>query len=112
MKRLLLILLLASCGCAKMTMSTACPAASIGVGFALAGSTVGNQAVAMLGAAVSAGKIAAMAKAGAGPTPVTTATMSYEYFPIFGADSGNLLCIQPQQQTIVVTSPPATVVQQ
>jgi len=105
-------LLLAASGCAKIALSTTCPAGNIGVGFGLAGSTVGNQAIAMLGAAVSGAKVAAMAKAGAvGAPSTTTATMSYEYSPIFGADSGTLTCVMPPQQTVVVTSPPAAVVQ-
>ena len=109
------VLAVSLAGCAKISLTTQCPATSIGAGFALSGSTVGNQAIAMLGSAVGAAKLAAMAKAykDAGvamPAPITD-TMTYTYAPIFGADSGNLTCIQPQQQTVVVTSAPAAVVQ-
>jgi hypothetical protein len=92
-------------GCAKVTLTTSCPVNSTGVSFALAGSTVGNQAIAMLGAVASGAKVMA------GPTSTgTSATMTYEYLPIFGADSGSLDCTQPPIQTVVVTSPPAQVV--
>jgi len=95
-------------GCADITESTTCPAGSIGVSFALSGSTIGNQAIAMLGTAVSGATLAA--KEGAATPPATTATMTYKYIPIFGADSGSLTCIQTPQQTVVVTSAPASIV--
>jgi hypothetical protein len=107
MKRLtVLVLALALAGCATVNMSTSCPANSTGVGFALAGSTVGNTALSMLGTAAAAGMLAPKAGVPAG----TTATMSYRYIPVFGADSGSLTCIQPPQQTVIVTSPPASIV--
>lgn len=107
MKRLaVLFLALALAGCATVNMSTSCPANSTGVSFALAGSTVGNTALSMLGTAMATGMLAPKA----GVAPGTTATMSYHYLPIFGADSGSLNCVQPPQQTIVVTSAPASVV--
>ncbi len=100
---------LALAACAKISLTTTCPATSTGVGFALAGSTVGNTALSMLGTAVSGAKLAA--KEGAAAPAGTTATMSYDYFPVFGADSGSLTCTQPPQTTTVVTSPPASIVQ-
>jgi hypothetical protein len=106
LKTLLVIFLCALLGCAKITLNTVCPPTSTGVGFALAGSTVGNTALSMLSTAASGGMLAARAGA---PTS-TNATMSYEYFPIFGADSGSLSCTQPPTQTTVVTSPPASIV--
>ena len=106
------VLAVSLAGCADITQEVVCPANSIGVSFALAGSTVGNQAIAMLGAYVSAGKAAALAKEGvASVAPVTGGKMSYKYLPIFGADSGSLTCVMPQQQNVIVTSPPASVVQ-
>jgi hypothetical protein len=95
-------------GCAKLALDTTCPAGSIGVSFALAGSTIGNQAIAMLGTAVSGATLAA--KQGDTTPPATKGTMTYEYVPIFGADSGSLTCIQAPQQTVVVTSAPASIV--
>jgi hypothetical protein len=107
MKRFtVLILAFALMGCATVNMSTSCPANSTGVGFALAGSTVGNTALSMLGTAAAAGMLAPKA----GVPAATTATMSYHYLPIFGADSGSLNCVQPPTQTVVVTSPPASIV--
>ena len=46
---------------------------------------------------------------GTAPAP-TSATMTYNYLPIFGADSGSLNCIQAPANTIVVTSAPASIV--
>lgn len=109
MRRILVLLLAAALmGCAKIQLSTQCPTNSTGVGFALAGSTIGNQALSMLGG------IASKAGVMAGPTdtaaPATTATLSYEYLAIWGPDSGSLACTIPPQQTVVVTSPPASIV--
>ncbi len=99
-------------GCAKVTLNTVCPATSTGVGFALAGSTVGNTAISMLGAAVAGGGGGGVkgTEGISSPPTATTATMTYSYLPIFGADSGSLTCTQPPAQTIVVASPPASVV--
>ena len=94
-------------GCATVTLNTSCPSTSTGVAFALAGSTVGNQVLSMLGSMGSTAGL--MAKQGAA-IPVTSATMTYKYFPIFGADSGSLNCTMPPQNTTVVTSPPASIV--
>lgn len=108
MRRLWVVpLALALAGCATITLNTACPTNSTGVSFALAGSTVGNTAISMLSTAALGAGVAA--KAGAVPA-TTNATMTYQYFPIFGQDSGSLNCVQPPTQTVVVTSPPATVV--
>ena len=108
MKRLTgLIMALVLAGCAQISMTTTCPATSTGVGFALAGSTIGNTALSMLGTAAAAGMLAP--KAGA-TVPGTSATMTYNYLPVFGADSGSLNCVQPPQQTVIVTSAPASVV--
>jgi hypothetical protein len=107
MKRIaVLILALALSGCASITMTTSCPVTSTGVSFALAGSTVGNTALSMLGQAAAGGMLANKATA---PAP-TSATMTYNYLPIFGADSGSLNCIQAPANTIVVTSAPASIV--
>jgi hypothetical protein len=97
-------------GCAKISLSTQCPASSTGVSFALAGSTVGNQAIAMLGSAIGgAALMGAKQNTSADATPITN-TMSYEYFPIFGADSGSLTCIQSiAPPTVVTTGPPAAI---
>jgi hypothetical protein len=39
-----------------------------------------------------------------------TNTMSYEYLPIFGADSGSLTCIEPiAPPTVVTAGPPAAI---
>lgn len=95
-------------GCATVQLTTACPATSTGVSFALAGSTVGNQVLSMLGSMGS--KAGLMAPVGAPAAPTNTATMSYSYIPIFGADSGSLTCLMPIQTTTVVTSPPASIV--
>jgi len=114
MKILALILCLALSACATVTLTAACPASSTGVSFGLAGSTVGNQTLSMVGSAVSTGKLLAGAKEGnraSSPPAATSATMTYSYLPIFGSDSGSLACVQPPQQVIVVTSPPASVVQ-
>jgi hypothetical protein len=105
MKRLSLLLTLVVFGCAKISLTTTCPATSNGVSFALAGSTVGNQAIAMLGTALAGATL--MSKQGAADTaPVTTNTMSYEYVPIFGADSGSLTCIDPVAPPVVVSAGP------
>jgi hypothetical protein len=111
MKRLPLLALLALFGCATVTLNATCPATSTGVSFALAGSTVGNQAISMLGSALTAAKILGAPKdeASVAPPP-TSATMKYEYVPLFGADDGSLTCVQPIAQTTVVTSPPASIV--
>ena len=93
-------------GCAKISMTTTCPASSTGVGFALAGSTVGNQLLSMFGSAAAMGLMAPRAGAA---TPATTATMTYEYLAVFGADSGSLTCVSPPATTTVVTSPPASI---
>lgn len=106
MRRLWVLPLLVVVGCAKVTLNTTCPATSTGVGFALAGSTVGNQVLSMLGSMGTTAGV--LLKAGA--TAPTTATMTYSYIPIFGADSGSLTCVQPPQTTTVVTSPPASIV--
>lgn len=109
MRRLLISLLaVALVGCAKITLNTVCPATSTGVGFALSGSTVGNTVLSMLATGVTGGAIPM--KLGATPAQNTSATMTYNYLPIFGSDSGNLTCTSPPQQTVVVTSPPASVV--
>lgn len=111
MKRSISIIMLALLlsGCAEITLNTACPASSTGVSFALAGSTVGNTLISMLGqAATTAGLLAAKAPGTAQAT--TNATMTYRYVPIFGADSGSLTCTQAPTTTTVVTSPPASVV--
>jgi|SRR5580698_7980315 hypothetical protein len=100
-------------GCAKISLSTQCPATSLGVSFALAGSTVGNQAIAMLGSAIG-GAALMDKKTGSAPTDTTPTTivntMSYEYLPIFGADSGSLTCIAPvAPPTVVSTGPPPAI---
>lgn len=109
MKRVAVIVLaFALMGCAQVQLTAQCPAASTGVGFALAGSTVGNQVLSMLG---NMGQTAGlMAHAATAASPTTSATMTYSYLPIFGADSGSLTCVMPPQQTVVVTSPPASIV--
>ena len=99
---------LAFIGCAKVSLSTQCPANSTGVSFALAGSTVGNQLLSMLSSGLATGGLIAGARVGAAE-PATTATMSYEYIPIFGSDSGSLNCTAPPTTTTVVTSPPAQI---
>lgn len=96
-------------GCATVTLSTACPANSTGVSFALAGSTVGNQLLSMLSSGLATGGLIAGAREGAA-APATTATMKYQYIPIFGSDSGSLSCTSPPTTTTVVTSPPASIV--
>jgi len=109
MRRIAVVVLaIGLAGCAKITLTTTCPDTSTGVGFALSGSTVGNTALSMLGAAAQGAKFAA--KEGAAAPAGTSATMSYEYFPVFGADSGSLNCTQPPQSTVVVASPPASVI--
>lgn len=100
---------LAFVGCAKVSLSTQCPASSTGVSFALQGSTVGNQLLSMLSSGLATGGLIAGARLGA-QAPTTTATMSYEYVPIFGSDSGSLTCVSPPTTTTVVTSPPASIV--
>lgn len=108
MKRLaLMALALMVVGCAKITLTTQCPSNSTGVGFALAGSTVGNTALSLLSSAASSGLLAARTAA---VPQGSSASLTYNYFAVFGADSGSLTCTQPMQQTVVVTSPPATVV--
>src|SRR5277367_4248312 len=102
-------LALYSQGCAKVSLSTQCPANSTGVSFALQGSTVGNQLLSMLSSGLATGGLIAGARLGAA-APTTTATMSYEYVPIFGSDSGSLTCVSPPTTTTVVTSPPASIV--
>ena len=95
-------------GCAKVSLTTQCPANSTGVGFALAGSTVGNQVLSMLGA--MGGAAGMMARQG-DTAPTNTATMTYEYVPIFGADSGSLNCtMPPPAPTILNPGPPASFV--
>lgn len=107
MRRLWVVpLLVILAGCATVTLNTTCPATSTGVGFALAGSTVGNTALSMLNTAAAGGMLAARAGAA---TSTTNATMTYKYLPIFGADSGSLTCTQPPATTTVVTSPPAQI---
>ena len=97
-------------GCATITETVACPASSTGVNFALQGSTVGNQLLAMGQAA--AGAAGFMAKEGAA-APTTTATMKYTYIPIFGSDSGSLTCTQPAvPPTIITTGPPVAILHQ
>ena len=108
MRRLLPLLVLAFAGCAKVTMNVACATTATGVAFALSGSTVGATALSMLGGIATKGGL--MASAGAAATP-TSATMTYEYLPIFGADGGSLTCSQPPDNTVVVTSPPAQILQ-
>jgi len=104
----ILAVFLALSGCAEITLTTACPATSTGVGFALAGSTIGNTALSMLSTGLAgAGGLAA--KAGT-TAPATTATMSYKYLAIWGPDSGSLSCTSPPQSTVVVASPPASIV--
>jgi len=95
-------------GCAKISLSTQCPVSSTGVSFALQGSTVGNQLISMLSSGLATGGLIAGARLGA-TEPTTTATMSYQYIPIFGADSGSLTCVSPPTTTTVVTSPPASI---
>jgi hypothetical protein len=92
--------------CAKVTMNVACAPTATGVSFALAGSTVGATALSMLGGVVT--KAGLMASVGS--TPSTSASMTYEYLPIFGSDGGSLTCSQPPETTVVVTSPPAQVI--
>lgn len=105
MRRIWVVLLaLALAGCAKISLTTQCPTTSNGVSFALAGSTVGNQAIAMLGSALGAAGVMAK-RSDAGPT--TTNTMTYSYIPIFGADSGSLTCIVPVGTPgVLVPGPP------
>jgi hypothetical protein len=107
MKRLSVVLLaLALAGCAKISLTTACPTTSTGVSFALSGSTVGNTLLSMLGtAAAGAGAL----KATATEPQTTSATMTYDYIPVFGADSGSLNCTEPPTTTTIVTSPPAQI---
>ncbi len=108
MRKLWVVPLLLVLGCAKVTMNVSCAATATGVAFALSGSTVGATALSMLGGvATKAGVMAAPNE----PQP-TSATMTYEYLPIFGADGGSLTCSQPPQTTVVVTSPPASVIRQ
>ena len=95
-------------GCAKVSLSTQCPANSTGVSFALAGSTVGNQLLSMLSSGLATGGLIAGARLGAAE-PATTATMSYDYLAIWGPDSGSLSCTSPPTTTTVVTSPPAQI---
>lgn len=98
-------------GCATIDETVACPASSTGVNFALQGSTIGNQLLAMGQAA--AGAAGFMAKAGASSAPVTTATMKYTYIPIFGSDSGSLTCTQPAAPpTIITMGPPVAILRQ
>jgi hypothetical protein len=108
MKKYILFVLLAilAGGCATVHLTQNCPMGSTGVGFALSGSTVGNTAISMLGGvATKAGFLMAQ-----GPTPSNQASMDYTYVPIFGSDSGTLNCVIPPTQTVVVTSPPASVI--
>lgn len=113
MKRLIVLLpLLILFGCAKIALTTTCPSTSVGVSFALAGSTIGNQAIAMLSSA--AGAAGLLAKNGVTKNGVTdtgnTSTMSYEYIPIFGADSGTLTCIAPVATPgVLVAGPPPAI---
>ena len=100
---------LAFIGCAKVSLSTQCPANSTGVSFALAGSTVGNQLLSMLSSGLATGGLIAGARVGAAE-PATTATMSYDYLALWGPDSGSLSCTSPPTTTTVVTSPPASIV--
>lgn len=108
MKRFAIVLLaLALAGCAKISLTTTCPSTSVGVSFALAGSTIGNQAIAMLSSA--AGAAGLLAKNGVTDTG-NTSTMSYEYIPIFGADSGTLTCIAPVATPgVLVAGPPPAI---
>ena len=113
MKQLLLFIALFSfslMGCATVTMTTTCPTSSTGVSFALAGSTVGNQAISMLSSLGSAGGLMAAREGATAAPPPTSATMTYRYLPIFGADSGSLSCTQPPTPTTIITSPPASIV--
>ena len=55
-------------GCAKVSLSTQCPANSTGVSFALAGSTVGNQLLSMLSSGLATGGLIAGARLGADGT--------------------------------------------
>jgi hypothetical protein len=108
--RLLAVVLLAVvlAGCAKISLTTQCPANSNGVSFALAGSTVGNQAIAMLGSALGVAGI--MGRNGGSAPPPTTNTMTYSYIPIFGADSGSLTCIEPVAPPgVLVPGPPPAI---
>lgn len=109
MKRLILLAgVFAFFGCAKISLTTTCPASSVGVSFALAGSTVGNQAIAMLSSA--AGAAGFLAKRDAAADTGNTSTMSYEYVPIFGADSGTLTCIAPVATPgLLVPGPPPAI---
>jgi hypothetical protein len=110
MKRLTLIPILLLLGCAKISLTTTCPANSDGVSFALAGSTVGNQAIAMLGSALGGAALMGTSRAAAEAAPVATSTMTYSYLPIFGADSGSLTCILPiAPPTVVSAGPPAQI---
>lgn len=97
-------------GCAKISLTTQCPANSAGVSFALAGSTVGNQAIAMLGSALGGAALMGARQNAAADATLPTNTMSYEYLPIFGADSGSLTCIEPiAPPTVVTAGPPAAI---
>ncbi len=112
MKRLLLIPLLVLFGCAKISLTTSCPANANGVSFALAGSTVGNQAIAMLSSGLGAAGLLGMARSAPADssTPPSVNTMTYTYLPIFGADSGSLTCILPlTPPTVVTAGPPAAI---
>ena len=85
---------LAFMGCAQMKGTTYCGANAIGVQFALQGSTIGNQAIA---AGMAAGGLGA--KAPDTSTPETQIAFSYDYFPVFGADTGQWVCVYPAAPT-------------
>lgn len=103
--------LMALQGCATVTLNTVCPDTSSGVAFALSGSTVGNQLLSMAGTAAAAGKAGLGGPLNAPAATNTSASMTYQYVPIFGSDAGSLTCVKPPNPAVVVvTSPPASIV--
>jgi len=100
MRYLYLLLAVAVIGCAKIHLDCS---SGLPQTFAITGSTVGNQLVA-LGVAAAAGMGGVGAKQGDTVTASTTqgSTLDYSYVPIFGPDNGGLGCgaIQPPTTTI------------
>ncbi len=101
MKRFLLVplLALALAGCAKVHLDCS---SGLPQTFAITGSTVGNQLVALGVAAAGAAGMAGKAPEGATAPTQQGSTLDYSYLAIFGPDNGGLGCgaIQPATTTI------------
>ena len=96
---ILAIVVLMGSGCARVHLD--CSAGTPQT-FAITGSTVGNQLVALGVAAAGASGVAGREGGATPPTPTGGSTLDYDYLAIFGPDNGGLGCGSTAQPTTTI----------